>query len=300
MTSDVLHIVFTSAGATSLRKALKAQGRKDRVICLFDDLSFGPINPPDPQLRKTWVETELGFSGWPDTPEGSFPWAETASGDVTWEDLGATTRKFWDEALSDRSRKTVWMTRRSAMEYAGFLEWLWRIGDTPCSVVDLTECTISRYRQNEPPAPPALAVSLGRLFPEDIIGNNLFDQTEPLQATERQRHRELWRQLREDNAPFRIISHQGLVSAPITYFDEALLSWGVSNWRKVARIVGEVLSSQRDDNLRQTGDMVLVARINALVNSGMLEFQGIAPFAMRFSEVRLPRRLDSPPTAAAG
>ncbi|MGO9359798.1 MAG: DUF1835 domain-containing protein [Xanthobacteraceae bacterium] len=63
MDSDVLHVVFTAAGAESLRAALKTEGRKERVVCLLDDLSFGPINPPDPDVRKTWVETELGFTG---------------------------------------------------------------------------------------------------------------------------------------------------------------------------------------------------------------------------------------------
>jgi hypothetical protein len=50
------------------------------------------------------------------------------------------------------------------MEYAGFLEWLWRLGDEPCEVVDLTEVKISYGPQHGPPRPPELAMSLGMGF----------------------------------------------------------------------------------------------------------------------------------------
>jgi hypothetical protein len=39
----------------------------------------------------------------------------------------------------------------------------------------------------------------------------------------------------------------------------------------------------------QTCDVVLAARINSLVKNGVLEFRGKSPFAIRFSEIRLPR-----------
>jgi hypothetical protein len=294
MTRDVLHVVFTPDGAWSLGKALRAEGRSnERVVCLLDDLSFGPINPPDPDVREAWVETELGFTGWPDTPEGSFPWATTESGDVEWDELAATTRRFWDEALSERTRKVVWMTRRSTREYTGFLEWLWQSGDAPFDIVDLTECTVSDYRsdrRDQPLIPQLRVVSLDRLWPESIVGHGLRDRAAPLQAADRSRYRELWRQLRTENAPLRVAGRDGLMSAPISFFDETLMDCAVGNWRKVARIVHDVLGVQYDEDLPRCSAMVLAARINALVKKGELEFQGWTAFAMRFSEARLPPR----------
>lgn len=294
MTSDVLHVVFTPEGAWSLGRALRTEGRsKERVVCLLDDLSFGPVNPPDPSVREAWVETELGFTGWPDTPEGSFPWATTEAGDVEWDELGAASRQFWDEALSGQARKIVWMTRRSTREYTGFLEWLWQSGDAPCEIVDLTECSVSDYRHFRPHQtliPQLRVVSLGRLWPESIVGNRLRDRAVPLQAADRFRYRELWQQLRTENAPFRVAGRDGLMSAPISFFDETLMDCAVANWRKVARIVGDVLSAQYDEDLPRCSSMVLAARIQALVKRGRLEFAGRTAFAMRFSEVRLPPR----------
>jgi hypothetical protein len=125
-----LHVVFTPSGAGSLRQALADAGRDDQVISSFDNLSFGPIDPPDLLLRSKWVESELGWTGW--------------------NDIAPKTEAFWREALSSSHRKVAWLSRRSAMEYAGFLEWLWRLGDAPCEVVDLSEVTISHRLEHAP------------------------------------------------------------------------------------------------------------------------------------------------------
>ena len=46
MTRTTLHFVFSPSGAASLAEALEQAGRDDQVVTFFDDLSFGPINPP--------------------------------------------------------------------------------------------------------------------------------------------------------------------------------------------------------------------------------------------------------------
>ncbi len=82
---------------------------------------------------------------------------------------------FWREAVSPDRRKIAWLSRRSAMEYAGFLEWSWRLDDEPYEVVDLTEVKISYRPEDGPPRPPALATSLGRLDPDIIHRDMLWD-----------------------------------------------------------------------------------------------------------------------------
>lgn len=268
MTLPPLHVVFTPSGAGSLRQALANAGRDDQVISSFDHLGFGPINPPDLPLRSKWVENELGWTGWNDiTPE---------------------TEAFWREALSPGRRKVAWTSRRSTVEYAGFLEWLWRMEDAPCDVVDLSEVKVSRNSGQDPTPPSTLAISLG-IIPTDIIGQDkLWSLAEPLQAAARLRYGDLWQQLRSENAPLRVIEGTELVSAPISYFDTRLMSCATNDWQKVARIVGEILAAEMDDEVLQVGDLVLAARIDALVESGCLEIQGKSALDMRDSQVRLP------------
>jgi hypothetical protein len=61
------------------------------------------------------------------------------------------------------------------------------------------------------------------------------------------------------------------------------------NWQKVARVVGQALVSPMDDCIIGPGDLFLVARVNALVESGRLEIRGKSALEMHASEVRLPR-----------
>jgi hypothetical protein len=268
MMQSILHVVFNPSGAGCLRQALKGAGRDDAVVTFFDNLSFGPINPPDTS-RANWVEGELGWTGW--------------------DEVASSSETFWRDALSSDRRKVAWLSRRSPMEYAGFLEWLWRQGDSPCEVVDLTDVRVSLRSDHGPPRRPRLVISLGMLHHDIIAREKLWDLAEPLQPSMRTRYLDLWRQLRDENAPLRIIESGTLSSAPITFFDSLLMSHATDDWQKVARIVGEALCAEWDDGVFQTGDLVLAARVNALVESGRLECRGKNPLEMQFSEVRLPK-----------
>ena len=67
------------------------------------------------------------------------------------------------------------------------------------------------------------------------------------------------------------------------------MSHATDDWWNVARIVGEALAGEWADGIFQTGDLVLAARVNALVESGRLECRGKNPLEMQLSEVRLPK-----------
>jgi hypothetical protein len=268
MTQTVLHFVFTPSGAGCLNQALKAAGRDDQIIIFFDDLSFGPINPPDSSLRAKWVENELGRTGW---------------GDIT-----AESERFWRKAASPDYRTVAWLTRRSAMEYAGFLEWAWRMRDAPFDVVDLSNVKVSRRPEHGPPRPPALAMSLGMLHPGTISRDRLWELAEPLQQTVREQYQDLWQQLRSENAPLRVVDGDELVSAPISFFDSLLMSYVTDDWQKVARVVGQALVAPMDDCIIGPGDLFLVARVNALVESGRLKIRRKSALEMHVSEVKLP------------
>src|SRR5262245_59752495 len=112
VTTSTLHIVFSDTAAGILKQALHAVGLEDRIACHSDNLALGPISPSDPQTRLRWMEDELRCTGW--------------------EWVFGKQEAFWKAALAQDVRLVAWMSRRSATEYCGFLEWLWRLGDLPC------------------------------------------------------------------------------------------------------------------------------------------------------------------------
>src|SRR4030081_3200413 len=132
-----------------------------------------PIDPPDASLRAKWAEKELGRTAADDLPHS--PQRERNE-----------AKRVWNEALFVGHRKIAWLTRRSAKEYAGFLDWLWRLGGTPWDMVDLTDVKISHHPKHGPPQPPTLALPVN-LRPDPRRSYSHRDSAKPLEIAERRR-----------------------------------------------------------------------------------------------------------------
>jgi hypothetical protein len=196
------------------------------------------------------------------------------------EDCFPDDAAFWNEALREDVRKVAWMSRRSAPEYCAFLEWLWRLGEQPCEVIDLTDMPVGKRRR---------AFSLSLLDPEEIVDDGLLDRTKHLDASACERYRGLWHRLRAENAPLRVVGPDGLQSARLTYFDAQLMSFAKPSWQWAVRLVGEVMMEWVGPEMEpyfQAGDGILANRVVALVEAGLLEGRGNL-LNMRDSEVRL-------------
>jgi Protein of unknown function len=215
-------------------------------------------------LRGKWAEHELGWTG-----------ARI---------FAPRTQPFWDEALSPEPRKVAWLSRRCAMEYTGFLEWLWRLGDEPCEIIDLTDVLLSFPPKFGPPFP----TSLGLLSAKQIGDDRLLDQARDLPSAVRDQDRALWEKLRAENAALRVLRRDVLISAPISFFDSLLMSNVSGTLRKVSRVVGTTMGCEIDGDVCQSSDLFLASRISALVKAGRLEQQGRSALDMRYCEVRLP------------
>jgi hypothetical protein len=77
------------------------------------------------------------------------------------------------------------------------------------------------------------------------------------------------RRLQAENAPFRIATEDGLISAPADHFDASLLKWASQEWQSIRRIVGSTMVYD-DSSYIQVGDLMLLVRIVALVDRGAL------------------------------
>jgi hypothetical protein len=182
----------------------------DRIAEFLDDLSSGPINPCVANLRAQWAATELAC---PD-----------------WEEISNDDGAFWTAALSSGDRRIAWISRRSAQEYSGFLEFIWRLGDKPCEIIDLTNQKVI-YRNNRgEDSSPFFAGQLSSLHAYQIIGAGLLDRAQILTSEMRQTYKDEWAKLRIENAALRRVgAGLRLISAPISCFDHALLSHATPN-----------------------------------------------------------------------
>ncbi len=252
------HVVFSSSAAGNLKLALEQIGCKERVISQRDDLSIGPIDGHLDERHK-WLEKELAYEDYREVPE--------------------LDTLFWTEAISPQIYPVAWVSRRCAREYAGFLEFLWRLGHTDFSIVDTTNLLVQGpYRQHP-------AVTIAVLSPGKIIETQLLNAQERLAASEIDAYRSMWKQLKEDNAALRVVTRRGLVSAPITYFDNLISSHITQDWQKCARVLGMTLVDHIDGPFYQTGDLLLWARLRVLADTDAFEHRGDLA-SMHHSEIR--------------
>jgi hypothetical protein len=228
-----LHVVFNYSAAASIRHVLV--GREAVVARFSDDLSYGPIDPPEPAMRRAWIDDHLGF----DNP-----------------DIADDESSFWAKVLAQDTSRTAWVSRRSAAEYCGFLEYLRRLGDLSTQIVDTTDwkCDDGEFFRSTGSIPASHILSKGLLGTVREVG---VDMRSDCLA--------LWKKLRTENSALRVVDQDlTLSSAPLSFYDQQLLSLAGFDWRPMARIVGDIL-------VRETvSDLLLFPRLYALVDAGML------------------------------
>jgi hypothetical protein len=128
---------------------------------------------------------------------------------------------------------------------------------------------------------PAMAVS--QLGPTSLA--SMLGSERELTNEEQDHARQLWQQLKQENAPFRVVSEGGLISVPETFFDQSLMDLANKNWQKIARLIGDALR-KNSEPYNQVGDRMLQARVAALVDEGKLLAEG-DPWNMRNCRIRL-------------
>lgn len=256
-----LHVTFNRSIAFTLRQALLLQGLSDPVVGFCDDLSFGPLDVA-PQARADWIAEVVGYD---------------------FDDVVVEAEAFWCNVLASDLPLVAWVNLHNSLEYCGLLEFLWRIDDRPVHLIDATNVAFADH-QGRMWTPRSLGVVSAGQF----VRANLLDRRRLMSPSEIEGHREIWRRLRAENAPLRIVTPSGLASAPIDHFDGWLTKHATGEWIKGALLVGHALGdSWQNAQSAHVSDMWLWGRVQALAESGVLDLEG-DPTTMQGARVRLP------------
>lgn len=246
---NIIHLVPGHSAAGSLKLALREAGRADEVLVFGDDLSCGPIGSDVSGLREHWWTEEVG---WP-AKEG--------------EDI----ERFWDRARKLEGRIVVWFSAHAAQELAFRLAWAWHMRDAAYHLIDITGRQVSYRKADGTDMLEGPFIALGSV-PDNVL-SALLDSERPAMADEEVFARDGWERLMAENAPFRVVTPQGLASAPIDHFDSLLLKYAEPEWTSVARVIGHAMADDRE-RYAQVGDWMLYTRIVALVDAGRLIADG--------------------------
>jgi uncharacterized protein DUF3658/uncharacterized protein DUF1835 len=255
-----LHVAPGDSTGGSLHRAIRATGREDEVLSFFDDLSCGPIATGEPSERAEWWEPFYGD-----------------------REIEAELKSFWDRIAVTSDRLVVWFGRQRASELALSLALADRLGERPYDIIDVTGLRFPVKRPDGSSGMGEPVQSVAMMHPDKL--RTQFGSERPATDAYREECRRTWHRLQAENALFRIVTAAGLVSAPMDYFDRFILERVTTEWKIVARVVGDVIGYNSEPYI-QVGDMMLQARLVALVEDGKLLADG-DPWEMRACRVRL-------------
>ncbi|WAI00529.1 DUF3658 domain-containing protein [Methanogenium organophilum] len=266
MHTGTQHITFSESGRGTVRHALK--DTDCTVISLPDDLGIGPIFPYDSDTR---IDFFRGLC-----PEDEF--VKYAG------EMKTLSETFWQSVSEAYEKRVVWFSRRSVMEYAGFLEFLSRQDDlSRIEIVDLTD-GISVDDVDIYGGKPYRIVTdaIGAMRPEWIVA--AVSTARLLREDEVAYYRAVWERLQEENACLRTLWRGQLYSAEEDIYDAFICNHVTDVWAPAARVVGEVLG-QLSDEYHQTGDIYIYSRLLHLADMGKVTCRGDHK-AMRLLEVK--------------
>ena len=143
---ETVHVALGDARAERICAALRLLGQGERVIGLPGDLSLGPINPPDWDVRREWIKSVLSCDPHELEPEMEEPWTEATSSEVY---------------------PAYWVCMSDAAEQVAFLEFTFRMTGRPFDVVDATGLSLVTERGVERPW------SEGLMSSDDISASRL-------------------------------------------------------------------------------------------------------------------------------
>ena len=227
---------------------LKGRALDDNVIAFGDDLSWGPIGDERLEERIAYFNREDPFM-----PSG---------GD--WSFLRDSHADFWRDAAQPADERIVWLGSRCASEIAAYLAYLDKFSDLPAVVVRPDD-----YLPPHPRYGPAGAIGV---LDHEQIGHCL-DHAERRPVSADQALFARWSELVDENAMLRVVTDQGLVSAPIDAHDHFILAAVKPDWVRHVRVVGHALGNAFEAQT-WVNSQLLFNRLFHLVDSGVLEADG--------------------------
>lgn len=238
----MIHVLFCSSAAGSLRQVLRTCGRRQRVVDLTEHLDWGPINSRDFEERAGWFDRNVP--------------CKFAGG---WDWISEHVAEF-GKLVADDPDRLIWIEPHAAHELSGLYWYLDRFGSAGAQML-----IAPQYKS---------IIGLGVHGTESIA--DLLDNCPREPLDENRFPAERWNELRQDNSLLRIVKDEILQSAPSDYFDEFLLRRCSSNWTDWVRVVGNAMIDVGDAGHR-IDDLFLQWRLRDLIRRGAAAANGDLP-----------------------
>lgn len=250
---STIHLTNGDVAAESLRAALKAAGRDDRVHALRDDLAVGPLRGID------------------DMPEVRADFWERVSTDTRRDFLREFREqaKALDDIAHDDAHLVIWhgesaadqlMLRRVCYHLRNSPQ---RLNEVRLSVRDLTDAGAWAHTRKD------RATSVG-MFAPDVLQTRL-PQAAPISVLRISRLALEWQEVKQANGETRRWRDNVFTSGSFADLDAMILDQLTGDWQSAARIAAELMSAELGFLV---SDNVVLWRFRELVASRRIRLRG--------------------------
>lgn len=257
------HVCFGHSARGTLRETLLSAGRDEPVLNFWGQYVAGPLRDCNNRGRSAWL-AEYYFG--------------VGKKDKLQIEHAADERLFREALANCEGEIIAWISRRCAIEYCDFLEFLSAVPDKKnLLIVDLSE---ARAKSG------ILHLSVGSCWPEILAEQ--FGSERQLSNQEREQSLSLWDRLASENADLRMLEGGNLISISLDRFDNELLKKVPGEWTIAARIVGNAIGwiDYSDRHVQGYCDLFWFNRLRTLANCQMVEWDGLEGENMRAVRVR--------------
>jgi hypothetical protein len=253
--SKIIHIVFSESAEGSFRQAIKKEYIKgDKLIALYDNLSNGLINNlNDIKSRENWWNELNG--------EEDYFYCEI-------DEFEDNYKRFYDDIskINDGDIVYLWYGYCNR-EICGMMYTLYLLKDKEINsyVINVSDKIIEN---NQGRNFTYIANSASEIIPEKLV-----EYLKLARKIERDEYKKLlnqWDELTTENSLLRSYINGNMKSVSEDYFDIDILKFTDKEYKKSARIVGEVLGNTEP----RITDEYIFWRIRELVKLGKISFKG--------------------------
>jgi len=271
------HIVVGDEAAKPLLVAIETEASMSgRVLVIKDLLQLGPIERMEGQsfsnLRATWWQELL---------------PEMNSG-IEVNDL----EQILDlsNILNKNSEDTIWFWM--APNAADVCAYFWMLPYLGKHLGRLLLVNLANLPFLDEGGKLFYPVNISELMPRELIKARKLSR--PITAPELEMDQEVWKILVLQNAGVRILEGgKKLISKPINYYDDQLLSGLSTNFQKAGKIINQAMSKFK----MTCGDSFLAGRLRFVLTEDIIERKGEAGKGYKDWELRL-KRSDTEPSSS--
>lgn len=253
--SKIIHIVFSESAEGSFKQAIKKEYIKgDKLIALYDNLSNGVINDlNDIKSREDWWNELNG--------KEDYFYCEI-------DEFKDNYKKFYDDIykISDGDVVYLWYGHCNR-EICGMMYTLYLLKDKEINyyVINVSDKIIEN---NQGRIFTYIANSASEIIPEKLV--EYLKLARKIEVDEYKKLLNQWDELTKENSLLRSYINGNMQSVSEDYFDINILKFTDNEYKKSARVVGDVLGNTEQ---RITDDYIFW-RIKELVKLDKIRFKG--------------------------